>query len=260
MRFLRPLVTVSACLAICVGARANDAKHLVVEAGRAARQINNHPWAYTTPGQSNTACSTSGTVNGTATSYGSGTTNVNGTVDSNTSCETTTTPSQTYSGNRITVTNEAWVTDVASGDQYLLECVASWVGSKCSYLTGGRYDAELKGNNMWITGMRGMKKSTGKYHVLQFVRGNDAPISVPRAQTQTSTQQTALTQSSSFTPDELYALQTYLALSPEDKDYVRVFCTANPKGSAMLPRSKVNAGEPPDHALDCAAWNSAERK
>lgn len=193
------------CLAICSGAASEDKKkHMIVEAGAAARQVNNHPRSYTTNGQSNTTCSGSGNVNGTAIQTSPTTTNVSGTVDTNTDCSTTYRPPQTVHGNRVTVDNAAWVTDVATGDQYLIQCTANWVGSKCSYLTGGRYAADVEGNTMWINGMKGMKKETAKYHVLQFVKGSATPVTSasasPAAVRQSSTQSSQSTMTNAPTP------------------------------------------------------------
>src|SRR5262249_25614307 len=158
----------------CVSVHADDKKELTVVAGRAAQQVNNHPWSHTTPGSATTDCSGYGTVRGTATDLG-GITDIHGTVDTETNCNTTYTPAKTVSGNRITVDNAAWVTDVKTGDEYLIKCTAGWAGSKCSYLNSGTYKAELKGNNMWITGtMKGMKEITAKYHVLRYVPNSSA--------------------------------------------------------------------------------------
>jgi hypothetical protein len=234
---------------------ADDKKEMIVEAGQSARQVNNHPWSYTSPGSANTNCTTTGTVNATATNYGSGTTNVNGTVDSNTGCNTTYHPPTTYNGNRVTVDNSSWVTDVQTGEQYLIECTAGWAGSKCSYLTGGRYKAELKGNNMWITGQRGMKTATAKYRVLQYVAA--PPRSMPRM---ANTSNVVASSSSAFTSQEIYSWQLYQASSPENKDYITVYCAANATGTAAIPRSKITAGLGAEHAVDCASWISAHAK
>jgi hypothetical protein len=256
MRPITALIVFSLCIALRYPTAADDKKkHLVVAAGKAAQQVNNHPWSYTAPGQANTNCTGSGTVNGTATDTGYGTTNINGTVNTNTDCNTTYTPPRTTSGNRITVDNAAWVTDVATGDEYLIQCTANWVGSKCSYLNDGNYKADLEGNNMKITGMKGMKEMTAKYHVLRFIPSGRVP-SVATVTSTTSSTQTSTT----WTPDETYVWQMYRSISPEDKDYVQVFCAANPKGAALLPRSKVVAGQGAEHALDCASWISAKSK
>ena len=254
----KALVGATLCCALCLSIRADDKKkHMVVAAGRAAQQVNNHPWSYTTPGQANTNCTGNGTVNGTATDTGYGTTNINGTVNTNTDCNTTYTPPRTTNGNRITVDNAAWVTDLDTGDEYLIQCTANWVASKCSYLNDGNYKAALEGNNMWITGMKGMKEMTAKYHVLRYVQASRTPAAPEIAHISTSTPSQS---SVSWTADETYAWETYKNASPEDKDYVRVYCGANPKGAALLPRSKVVSGEGANHALDCASWISAKGK
>jgi hypothetical protein len=258
MRTFTPLVATALCLWLCNVSNAGDKKkHILVRAGTAAQQVNNHPWAYTTPGQANTNCSGTGTVNGTATDTGYGTSNVSGTVNTDTNCNTTYTPPNTVSGNRVTVDNAAWVTDIATSDQYLIQCTANWVGSKCSYLTGGTYKAELEGNNMWITGMKGMKETKAKYHVLRFIQGSGAST-VPST-TAVSSSGSSRSQSS-WAAEETYTWETYKSLAPEDKDFVRVYCGANPKGAALVPRAKVTAGQGADHALDCTAWISAKSK
>lgn len=248
------------CLAIvvllfCTFAKADDKKEMVVVAGQSAQQVNNHPWTYTTPGHANTSCSGSGTVNATANDAGYGTTNINGTVNTTNDCNTTYTPPQTVNGNRVTVNNGSWVTDVATGDRYLIQCTANWVGSKCSYLNSGRYKAELKGNDMRITGMKGMKEMTAKYHVLQYVRNNQ-----PLSSANVSASPSSFAPGARLSAEELYAWQTYESISPEDKDYVRVFCNAKPKGAALLPRAKVTTGQGAEHALDCASWLAAKSK
>jgi hypothetical protein len=242
---------------LCTVISADDKKEMIVVAGQSAQQVNNHPWTYTTPGHANTTCSGSGTVNATATDAGYGTTNVNGTVYTNNDCNTTSTPSQTVNGNRITVNNASWVTDVATGDQYLIQCTAGWVGSKCSYLNSGRYKAELQGNNMRIAGMKGMKEMTAKYHVLRYVPNHYA--STPSATT-VSASSSSSPSGAGLSADETYAWLMYRNSLPEDKDYVQVYCSANPKGAALLPRSKIAAGQGAEHALDCASWTSAKSK
>jgi hypothetical protein len=260
MRAANPLIVTFLIAVLCVCANAgDDKKHMTVRAGRSARQANNHPWSYTTPGHGNTNCSGSGTVNATSTDTGYGTTNTSGTVNADTNCSTTYTPSQTVEGNRVTVENASWVTDVATGDEYLIECTAGWVGSKCSYLTGGSYGADLKGNAMWITGSRGMRQTTAKYKVLRYVpqtRNSATPSPTPVEMAS----ETATIGRPVLSAEEIYARQTYLNLGPEDKDYVRVFCASNPKGAALVPKAKVDAGQVADHSLDCAAWASANNK
>src|SRR5262249_23324039 len=207
-----------------------------------------------------TNCSGRGTVSGTVTDMGYGTADIDGTVHTHTNCDTTYTPPKTDSGNWITVDNAAWVTDVKTGDEYLIKCTAGWVGSKCSYLNSGTYKAELKGNNMWITGMKGMKEMTAKYHVLQYVRNSGAASPIPVSTGTTLTSSASSTVPSSLNADESYAWKMYGNSLPEDKDYVQVFCSGNPKGAALLPRAKVIAGQGPEHALDCASWISAKAK
>jgi hypothetical protein len=262
----RAIFSLGLCFFVASPLLAGDKKEMIVAAGEAARQINNHYWSYTTPGRANTNCSGSGTVNATGTTVGS-TTTVNGTVSTDSNCNTTYTPPQTMNGNRITVDNSAWVTDTATGDQYLIQCTANWRGSKCSYLTGGTYKAALEGNDMWITGMKGMKEATAKYHVLRFIPAPPRPPSVPAAvavgasaPTVASTPPTASGLLPGWPPDETYAWETYKNASPEDKDYIRVFCTANPKGGALIPRAKVIAAQEADHSVDCTAWLAAKAK
>lgn len=252
MRSFTPLICVGLFLWLCVVSNAEDKKkHMIVRAGTVARQVNNHPWTYTTPGHASTNCSTAGTANGTATDTGYGTSTVSGTVSTDTNCNTTSTPPQTMNGNRITVENAAWVTDIATSDQYLILCTANWVASKCSYLTGGNYKAELEGNNMWIIGMKGMKEAKAKYHVLRYVQG---PGTSAGSEVTAVSSHDSLQNQSSWKAEVTYAWETYKNLAPEDKDYVRVFCAANPKGAALVPRAKVLAGQSGEHSLDCAAW------
>jgi hypothetical protein len=244
-------VVVFLCLTLLAGTvKADGKKHLIVVADNSQRQVNNHPWSYTSPGQANTNCSGTANVSATATNGGSGTTNVNGTITNNTDCNATYVPPQTTRGNWVTVDNASWVTDIATGDQYLIQCTAHWRGSKCSYLTGGRYEADLEGNSMWITGMKGMKEAKSKYQVLQFVPSMGTSISSPTP----SQLRQPLTES------ETYAVLMYQVLDSRDRDYVRTFCSGSPNGSALLPRSKVDAGLSADHALNCTAWLSAKTK
>jgi hypothetical protein len=77
-------------------------KYFTIRVENSSRQVNNHPWAYTTPGQSNTDCSTNGNVYATGTTVGN-TTNVNGTVSADTNCNTTYRPPQTTTGNRVSL-------------------------------------------------------------------------------------------------------------------------------------------------------------
>jgi len=255
----RSCLTFVVLCCLCVIASADDQKEMIVVAGQSARQVNNHPWTQTTPGHANTTCSGTGTVNATATGSGYGTTDINGTVRTNNDCDTAYTPPQTVTRNRITVDNASWVTDVSTGDQYLIQCTAGWVGSKCSYLFDGRYKAELKGNNMWITGMNGMKKMTAKYHVLRYIPNSHANT-LASASTTSATSAAPTSSGTGLTGDETYAWQMYRNSSPEDKDYVQVFCGANPKGAALLPRAKIATGQGPEHALDCVSWITAKTK
>jgi hypothetical protein len=229
-------------------------KHLTVHAGQSAQQVNNHPWSYTTPGHASTDCSTNGTVNASGTTIGD-TTNVNGNVYANTNCDTTYRPPQTTTGNRVTVDNASWVTDINTGDRYLIQCTANWAGSKCSYLNDGDYKAALEGNSMWITGMKGMKEMTAKYRVLQYVQGgNYSPAS------STAVSNVSSSSSSRLTEEERFTWNWYNTLSEIDKKYVSEFCPANPSGKALLPRVKVDAGEPAERALYCQPWLSAKAK
>jgi len=124
-------------------------------------------------------------------------------------------------------------------------------------LNEGNYKAALEGNNMWITGMKGMKAMTAKYHVLRYVSAGRTPAAPGMTHTSASIpSQPAM----SWTADETYAWEIYKNATPEDKDYIRVFCGASPKGAALLPRSKVVAGEGAEHSLDCPSWISAKSK
>jgi len=246
-------IGVLACVVIlglsAVSSKAQDKKkHMVVRAGTSSQQVNNHPWSYSSPGQSSTNCSTNGNVNATGTTIGN-TTDVNGTVNANTNCNSTYTPPKTTTGNRVTVDNAAWVTDVNSGDQYLIQCSANWAASKCSQLTGGEYHAAQEGNTMWITGNKGMKEVTAKYHILRYIPSDGSS-------TVGSTNRGAVL----LTEDERFASNWYNELPVEDKEYVNKFCPANPKDKARLPRAKIDAGQPAERAFYCEPWISAKAK
>jgi hypothetical protein len=232
-------------------------KNLIVRADQSARQVNNHPYSYTTPGQASTDCSTYGTVNANGTTYGN-TTNVNGTVNADTNCNTTYRPPQTTSGNIVTVDNASWVTDINSGDRYLIQCTAHWAGSKCSYLEEGTFKAVLEGNTMLITGMKGMKEMTAKYHVLRYTPGSHSPVQAAALSNGLANVSSRV--SSALTEEERFNWQWYTTLPEEDKKYVAEFCPANPTGKALLPRAKINAGEPAERALYCQPWLSAKAK
>jgi hypothetical protein len=234
-----------------------EKKNLIVRSDSSARQVNNHPYSYTTPGQASTDCSTNGTVDATGTTYGN-TTNVNGTVNADTNCNTTYRPPQTTSGNIVTVDHASWVTDVNSGDRYLIQCTAHWVGSKCCYLEEGTFKAVLEGNTMLITGMKGMKEMTAKYHVLRYTPGNHStPAPAP---SNSGLANVSSHPSSTLTEDEHFTWQWYNSISEIDRKYVADFCPANPTGKALLPRVKVDAGEPAERALYCQPWLSAKVK
>lgn len=237
---------------------AGEKKQMMVAAGDAATKVNNHYWSYTTPGQSNTSCSGYGTVNATATATSSSTADINGTVNTNTDCDTTYRPPATATGNRVTVDNSAWVTDMATGDRYLIQCTANWVASKCSSLEDGTYKAALQDNNMWITGRVGMKEATAKYHVLRFVAAPKQPPPVQSVSSQLALPNTP--SDVSLSTEEAYAWAVYERLSPEDRDYVRVFCAATPTGAALVPRAKIDLGQQAEHSMECAAWIAANAK
>ena len=236
----------------------NKKKQLIVHAGASTRQVTNHPWSYTTPGQGSTDCSTYGTVNGTGTTVGN-TTDINGTVSANTNCNSTYTPPKTTSGNIVTVNNASWVTDINLGDQYLIECTAHWRGSKCSYLNDGDYKATLEGNSIWIKGNKGMKEMTAKYTVLQFRPASRSSATVVSA---ASSLPTFVVPSTSrlWTEDEKFVWGFYNSLPDDDKKYVEDFCTANPNEKALLPHAKVLAGQPSDRTIGCSYWLSAKAK
>jgi hypothetical protein len=62
-----------------------------------------------------------------------------------------------------------------------------------------------------------------------------------------------------WSPEETYAWETYQALGPDDRDYVRSLCAANPVGVAMVPRAR-EGGPSPDHAISCSSWLAAKEK
>lgn len=229
-----------------------DAQKMLVRAGATSSQVNNHPMSYTTPGQTNTNCSNTGTVNGTAADNGYGRTDVSGTVNTNTNCNSTYTPPQTTTANWATVDNASWVTSIANGDNYLIQCTAHWRGSKCANLIGGTYRAELEGTEMVLDEMQGRKVVKVKYHVIRFVPGPPRPTSASSLSSWVGR--------AAWTTDETYIWTTYKTLTPEDKDYVQVFCPQNPKGVALVPQVKVKAGQGAEHAIDCVHWLSAKQK
>jgi len=246
-----------ACLFFCSIAQADKIKkEMIVTVSDHAQQVNNHPYAYSTPGHSNTTCSGTGNVNGTATTIGQ-TTNVNGQVNTNTDCSTTSTPARTTSGNRVTVNNSAWLTDTATGDQYLIECTASWVGSKCSNLIGQSYKAVLDGNNIIIYGKKGMKDASAKYHVREYLPKQGYVPTLPASAASTSAPSAV---AKNWTGEEKFTWEWYNSLLEDDRNYVHEICPANPTGRALLPHAKVLAGQNADRAMDCAAWNSAKAK
>jgi hypothetical protein len=224
-------------------------KYMTVHVGNSTRQVNNHPWSYTTPGHSDANCSTTGTIDATGTTVGS-TTDIDGSVRANTDCSTTYRPPRTTTGNRITVNNASWVTDTSSGDQYQIECTANWIASRCSFLGDGDYKAALEGNNLWITGMKGMKEMTAKYHILQYVPARRA--SPPAA--------AATVSSGNWTDDEKFTWNWYMSLPEDDKKYVREFCSVNPTERALLPHAKTLSGASTERALYCSPWVSAKAK
>jgi hypothetical protein len=63
--------------------------------------------------------------------------------------------------------------------------------------------------------------------------------------------------SSRLSEDDRFTWQWYSGLPEDDKKYVSEFCPANPSGKALLPRARVNAGEPAERALYCKPWLSA---
>ena len=247
----------SACLLLCSVAHADKIKkEMIVTVSDHAQQVNNHPYVHTTPGYSNTTCNGSGTVNGTATTIGS-TTDINGQVYTNTDCSTTSTPARTTSGNRVTVNNSAWLTDTATGDQYLIECTAGWVGSKCSNLIGQTYKAVLDGNNIIIYGKKGMKDVSAKYHVREYLP-KQGYVSTVTASSPTANP--ANTVVKNWTTEEKFTWEWYNSLPEDDRNYVHEFCPANPTGRALLPHARVLAGQNADRVMDCSAWNSAKAK
>lgn len=239
------------CLLTAIGfpsAGAQDKKkHMTVHVGSSTRQIYNHPWSHTTPGQANTNCSTNGTVSATGTTIGSNT-SVSGSVNADTDCTTTYRPPTTRTGNRVTVENASWVMDTASGDEYLIECMANWIASKCSLLDDGDYKAALEGNNMWVTGMKGMKEMTAKYHILKFVSGG------PHSRLIQAPVKAQVAPPNNWREDERHAWESYNAFPEDDKKYVRDLCSANPTARTLLPRAKARDGSPGAQTFFCASW------
>ena len=82
-------------------------------------------------------------------------------------CSTTTTPPQEIYGRTgyVEIFNQV----ESNGIVFTLRCTARWYGSSCSSLTpGATLSAEVKGNDMWITGHRGNmgKEIHAKYQML----------------------------------------------------------------------------------------------
>ena len=97
--------------------------------------------------------------------------------------------------------------------------------------------------------MKGMKKDTAKYNVLQYVRGSGGLMSPVNTKLLVVGQR-----AQAWTPDENYAWETYQVLSPADKQTVQEFCGQNPQKTALIPK------DAPIHAVGCAAWISASNK
>jgi hypothetical protein len=110
---------------------------------------------YQLPGHSNTSC------------FGSGTYMGGGFSTATANCSTTTTPPQEIYGRTgyVEIFNQV----ESNGIVFTLRCTARWYGSSCSSLTpGATLSAEVKGNDMWITGHRGNmgKEIHAKYQML----------------------------------------------------------------------------------------------
>ena len=65
---------------------AGERKTLTVRAGASATQVNNRPFAYTTPGYSTANCTSNGNAYGTVNSTSPTTATVNATANSTTNC------------------------------------------------------------------------------------------------------------------------------------------------------------------------------
>jgi hypothetical protein len=95
-----------------------------------------------------TNCNTLGNVNGTATSYGTGTTNVNAFGNSNTNCTTTTNPGTPPHEVTRTITQEYVGALLPDGRKAVLWCQEGF--RKCLSLAPGPYQAEIRGNALFI--------------------------------------------------------------------------------------------------------------
>jgi hypothetical protein len=85
-------------------------------------------------------------------------------------CQMTTTPPQDIP---VTVSSvEVYNQLEANGMIYTITCTAHWIGSKCSWLIpGDRFQAEVNGRTMWITGRKGGnmgKELRAKYKILDI--------------------------------------------------------------------------------------------
>jgi len=167
-----------ACTAI---SRAEDKKTLTVTAVTHNSHVNERTSYHTTPGQSATDCS------GTGTDSGAGTTRIN--MD----CNTTSTPPKTSSITTRTTDVSEKVID-SDNVVYTIVCTdrpnilaGALVGAaagagggggtlagsgKCVPLTDGdRFDAEIKGTNMWVRALKGGNQGKAvkiKYKILDI--------------------------------------------------------------------------------------------
>ena len=112
------------------------------------------------PGYSRTNCSSTGTASGTATTIGD-TTFGNATANDNTTCRTTYTP-PTEASTTYSYINQVWVYAVVDGAHFKLWCQKQF--RDCRILQAGHYEAESKGDFMFIIG----RDPGGKAHRIKY--------------------------------------------------------------------------------------------
>jgi hypothetical protein len=115
------------------------------------------------PGYSRTNCSSTGSASGTANTIGD-TTFGNATANSNTTCRTSYTP-PTEANTTYSYISQVWVYAVVDGTHMKLWCQNQF--RDCRILQAGHYEAESKGDSIFIIAMDpGGKAHRIKYRVV----------------------------------------------------------------------------------------------
>ena len=112
------------------------------------------------PGYSRTNCSSTGTASGSATTIGD-TTFGNATANGNTTCQTTYTP-PTEASTTYSYINQVWVYAIVDDAHMKLWCQKQF--RDCRILQAGHYEAESKGDFMFIVG----RDPGGKAHRIKY--------------------------------------------------------------------------------------------